>query len=86
MKTKNPKIIYFDLGYIGNIADKLQDLFKEYSKEPNEYGFFLKFENFSELVVNVGVIVATNCFSCKKDFMKRLNDKLMQHYAGCNIN
>lgn len=71
------KVLYINLGYIGNTAEKLQSLFEGYSTEPNEYGFYLKFENYSDLVVNQGVIVETNCWKKKKQFKKALFSKLL---------
>jgi len=75
-KIKNPELI-FSLGYIGHKADKLQKLFSGYTFEENEYGYFLRFENFSELVVNQGVMVHTNCFTSEKHFYERLNTALL---------
>lgn len=71
------KTLYINLGYIGNTAEKLQALYPGYSTEPNEYGMYLKFSNYSDLVVNCGVMVETNCWKSKKQFKKSLFDKLL---------
>lgn len=70
----------FDLGFIGLNADKLQKLFSGYSETPNEYGKFLKFENYTAYVVNEGVIVHTNCFEDEKHFNDRLHMNLLVNY------
>jgi hypothetical protein len=75
-KIKNPGLS-FSLGYIGHKANKLQKLFSEYTFEENENGYFLRFEDFSELVNNQGVTIYTNCFTSKKHFYERLNSKLL---------
>ena len=67
----------FDLGFIGHKAFNLQTLFNEYTAEPNEYGYFLKFENYSELEMNKGVIVQTNCFEDEDHFKTILMHKLL---------
>jgi hypothetical protein len=69
--------ICIDLGFIGHKANELQSLFDGYSQEPNEYGYFLKFENYSEFVVNQGVTVWTNCFESLESFQERLMTKLL---------
>lgn len=71
------KEIILDLGFIGHKAEKLQSLFSGYSQEPNENGFFLKFENHTCYAVNEGVQVWTNCFKSKKAFKKALFEKLL---------
>lgn len=73
---KNQEII-LDLGFIGHKADQLQALFPGYSQEPNENGFFLRFENYSALVVNEGTQVFTNCFESKKHLKKQIFSKLL---------
>lgn len=65
------------LGFIGHKAEALQSLFSEYSTEPNENGYFLKFENYSELVVNKGVVALTNAFENEEHFKDRLLSKLL---------
>jgi hypothetical protein len=69
--------LIIDLGFIGHKAGKFQSLFDGYSPEPNEYGKFLKFENYSELVVNKGVQVWTNCFESEEHFNETLMTKLL---------
>jgi hypothetical protein len=69
--------IIFSLGFIGHKAAKLQELFSEYSLEPNEYGKFLRFEDYSYLVYNQGVTVWTNCFENENEFNERLLLKLI---------
>ena len=77
---ENQEII-IDLGFIGNKADKFQKLFEGYSPEPNEHGKFLKFENYSSLVVNKGVTAHTNCFDgSEENFMEMLHTKLMFNF------
>ena len=71
------QIQYFDLAYIGNKADKLQELFSEYSSKPNANGSFLKFENYKDHVVNLGVLATTNCFENEAHFLDRLHLKLL---------
>ena len=71
------QIIYIDLGFIGNTAEKLQNLFPNHTSEPNENGFYLKFENYSHLVVNTGVSVETNCFESEEEFKEDLFSKLL---------
>lgn len=73
------KELNIDLFFIGHKAEKLQNLFEGYSKEPNEFGRFLKFENYSMLNVNQGVIVHTNCFKSEKQFKKLLFSKLINN-------
>lgn len=78
IQTQNStKVLYINLGYIGNTAEKLQELYSGYSTEPNENGCYLKFENYSDLVVNKGVTVETNCWKKKKQFKKDLFSKLL---------
>lgn len=67
----------FDLGFIGHKATELQHLFSEYTIKENEYGYFLEFVNYSELVNNQGVYVLTNCFETEQDFKDRLFLKLL---------
>ena len=74
MKTK---ILNFSLGFIGFKALELQCLFSEYTPKPNENGYFLYFENFSQLENNKGVTVYTNCFQSKKHFKKLLLTRLL---------
>ncbi len=50
---------YYNLGYIGHNAEAFQELFSEYSKTPNEYGYFLEFQE-------VGVV--SNCFENESHF------------------
>jgi len=72
MKTQT-----FNLGFIGHKALQFQTLFNEFTPKANEYGYFLCFENITELVENKGVIVITNCFEDEKDFNDRLMVKLL---------
>ena len=67
----------FNLGFIGHKASELQSLFNEYTPKANEFGYFLCFQNFSELVENKGVLVITNCFDSEQDFNERLLTKLL---------
>lgn len=69
--------ICINLGFIGHKANDLQSLFDGYSQEPNEYGYFLKFENYSEFVMNQGVTVWTNCFESLENFQEILMSKLL---------
>ena len=69
--------IHYSLGFIGHKAIDLQCLFSEYTPTPNENGFFLYFEDFSELVNNQGVLVYTNCFESKKHFKRILLNRLL---------
>ena len=71
--------ISIDLKFIGHKAEKLQNLFKEYSFEPNEYGAFLRFENYSMYVVNKGVTCYTNCFENDEHFYEVLHTKLLMN-------
>ena len=81
MITENEtKTISIDLGFIGHNADKLQELFKDYSPTPNKYGKFLKFENYTAYVVNEGVYATTNCFEDEQHFNDRFMMKLMAEY------
>lgn len=73
----NTKTLNFSLGFIGHKAINLQCLFSEYTPQPNENGFFLYFEDFSELVNNQGVMVYTNCFESKKHFNRILLTRLL---------
>ena len=74
------KELYIELGYIGHHAEIFQQLFREYSKEPNQFGNFLKFENYEELVVNQGVMCHTNCFENEEHFREILNGKLIWEF------
>lgn len=77
----NPENVrYFDLGYIGHEAEKMQRLFSNYSKEPNEHGFYVKFINFYNLECNQGVSVETNCFESEEHFREILFNKLLCNY------
>jgi len=76
----NEKEITIDLGHIGHKADKLKAMFEGYSEEPNKAGYFLRFENYTHIAVNEGVMVYTNCFGAdEKDFMEILNGKLLMN-------
>ena len=68
---------YFNLGFIGHKASELQALFNEYTPKANEYGYFLCFENYSELVINQGVRAITNCFEDESHFNEQLMIKLL---------
>ena len=70
-------ILTFDLGFIGHKATELQNLFFEYTIKENEYGYFLEFVNYSELVNNQGVYVVTNCFETEEHFKERLMLKFL---------
>jgi hypothetical protein len=70
------KDIYFNLGYIGHKAEKLQALFEGYSSTPNEHGKFLAFEN-TTYIGNKGVTVMTNCFESEEHFNEMLQTKLL---------
>jgi hypothetical protein len=71
------KTLNFSLGFIGHKSIDLQCLFSEYTPQANENGFFLYFEDFSELVNNQGVTVYTNCFESKKHFNRILLTRLL---------
>ena len=77
--TTEAKIITIDLGFIGHNADKLQKLFG-ISATPNQYGKFLRFENYTAYAFNEGVFAETNCFEDEQHFNDRLMMKLMVHY------
>ena len=70
-------LLFIDLGFIENVADKLQAMFEGYSEEPNEYGRYLKFNNYSDLVINKGVTVETNCFESEEHFREQLMNKFL---------
>lgn len=80
---KNEK--YINLGFIGHNANALQELFPEYSRKPNEYGYFLNFENYSELACNQGVECHTNCFESEAHFFEVLNTKLLWFFLEKNL-
>lgn len=71
--------LYINLGFVGHHAEIFQELFREYSKEPkaNKFGSFLRFENYSELVCNQGVMCHTNCFENEEHFMSIFHGKLL---------
>jgi hypothetical protein len=71
----NPITVF--LGYIGHKAEKIQELFPEYSPTPNEYGYFLSCENITELNVNEGVIITTNCYSTAEEVEAMLYSRLL---------
>ena len=82
------KELYINLGFIGHRAENLQALFGEYLSEPNQYGYFLRFENYSELVCNEGVMCHTNCFANKQSFYQKFNEKLLFYFlinSGKNL-
>lgn len=66
---------FYNLGYIGHNAEPFQELFSEYSKTPNEYGYFVEFENFTH-GINEGVSVSTNAFQNESHFNEILVSKL----------
>ena len=70
---------YYNLGYIGHNAEPFQELFSEYSKTPNEYGYFLEFQNLTE-GINEGVQVVSNCFENESHFNEVLMNKLKWFY------
>lgn len=72
----------FDLGYIGHKALELQKLFKEYSVQPNKDGFFLFFTDYTELKINKGVTVMTNCFDAEGHFNQVLMNKLLMSLSS----
>jgi hypothetical protein len=77
----NPEnILYFELGFIGFQAEKLQMLFSNYSIEPNVGGYYLKFINHNYLANNEGVYIETNCFESEEHFNKILMEKLLWSY------
>ena len=80
---KNEK--YINLGFIGHNANALQELFPEYSRKPNEYGYFLNFENYSELTCNQGVVCHTNCFENEEHFFEVFNQKLLWFFLENNL-
>ena len=68
-----------DLGFIGHKAEKLQELFQGYTEQPNEYGNYLRFENYSMLSCNQGVLVYTNIWTedeLKEEIFSKLLFKL----------
>lgn len=71
------KELYFSLGYIGHKAEKLQKMYKNYTEEPNENGYFLKFSNYTYVSPNKGVMVHTNCFESEEHFNDDLFSKLL---------
>ena len=73
----NTKTLNFSLGFIGHKAINLQCLFSEYTRQPDDNGFFLYLEDFSGLVNNQGVMVYTNCFESKKHFNRILLTRLL---------
>jgi hypothetical protein len=77
----NPEnILYFDLGFIGFQAEKMQSLFENYSIEPNQDGFYLKFINHNYTANNEGVYAETNCFLHEEHFKEVLFNKLFWSY------
>ncbi|MBY0224116.1 hypothetical protein [Sporosarcina aquimarina] len=70
------KFLMIDLGAIGKKSEKLQELFDDYSEEPNENGWFLKFEDVTQLNLDL-VIAYTNCFESKEAFYAVLGKKLL---------
>jgi len=78
-KPNEGKFTSYNLGFIGHKAEELQMLFSEYPKDCNEFGKYLYFENYTELVYNEGVILYTNCFESKKHFKQRLLLKLLNN-------
>lgn len=84
MKQKTQEM-YINLGFIGHNANALQELFSEYSRKPNEYGYFLNFENYSQLACNQGVECHTNCFENEAHFFEKLNSKLLWFFLEKNL-
>ena len=84
MKQKMQEM-YINLGFIGHNANALQELFSEYSSKPNEYGYFLNFENYSQLANNQGVECHTNCFESEAHFFEKLNSKLLFFFLEKNL-
>lgn len=76
---------YINLGFIGHNAYTLQGLFPEYTRKPNKYGYFLNFENYSELACNQGVECHTNCFESEAHFFEVLNGKLLCFFLEKNL-
>lgn len=66
-----------DLHFIGHKAEKLQAMYKGYSPFPNEYGSFLRFENYTFVAGNNGTILYTNCFDSEAEFMENLTSKML---------
>jgi len=79
------KTISIELGYYGHQAELFQELFKEYSKEPNQYGTFLEFANITDRAVNMGVIAYTNAFENETHFNQVLMRKLKWFFIGEKI-
>jgi len=77
MNTTETTTIEINLGFIGHKAEKFQNLFSTYTTEPNEYGYFLRFENYSDLEPNKGVYVLTNCWESEEDFKEVLMNRLL---------
>ena len=73
------KNLSFLVGYVGHKAQAYQELFKEYTVEPNENGYFLKFEN-TTYIGNKGVMVWTNCFENEEDLQEKINDKMLKFF------
>ena len=74
----NTTTLTIELGYIGNKAGKLQELFAGYTEGPNEHGYYLRFENTS-YIGNEGVLVYTNCFEDEAHFNEMLMTKLLMN-------
>lgn len=71
-----PELI-IELGFFGHKAEKLQSLFPGYTQEPNENGYFLKFENYTLCGSNEGVTLWSNCFESEEHFKEVLLGKLL---------
>ena len=74
------KVLEINLGFVGHNAERFQNLFGSYMAEPNENGYFLRFENYSQLECNQGVYCVTNCFESEEEFNMVLNHKLMYFF------
>jgi hypothetical protein len=74
------KELYIYLGFVGHKANEFQKLFSEFTIEPNQYGYFAKFENYSELECNKGVYVHTNCFESEEVFYEIFNARLLWYF------
>lgn len=70
------KTITVNLGHIGHKADKLQALFTGYTAEPNEYGRFLKFENFT-MIGNKGTLAYTNVVDTEEELLEMIHTRLL---------
>lgn len=73
MKKNTLKV---SLGYVGHKAEKFQKLFKDFTPEPNDYGYFLRFEDFN-MLGNKGTLVYTNVVDTDEEVHEMIYDKLV---------